>query len=55
MLNPLLPIQPNKSNNNDIAEVATMLPDDLSDEVNDNQDLDEARVIYEKMMDGTVC
>ena len=39
-------------NNN--AEVATIPPDYLSDEVIDTSDLDEARVGYEKLVDGTV-
>ena len=44
VLNALLQIQPNKSNSNAIVEGATMLPDDLSDEVSYNLDLDGARV-----------
>ena len=49
-----LPIQPDKSNSNYNAEEATM-PPDMSDEVIDTPDLDEARVLlYEKLMDGTV-
>ena len=48
-----LPIQPDKSNSNDSAEVATM-PPDMSDEVIGTPDLDEARVVYEKLVDGTV-
>ncbi len=45
-----LPIQPDKSNSNDNAEEATM-PPDMSDEVFDTPDLDEARVLYEKLVD----
>ena len=52
VLNAPLPIQTDKSNSNDNAEVAIM-PPDMSDEVSDNPDPDEARVVYEKMVDGT--
>ena len=48
-----LPIQPDKSNNNDNAEVETM-PPDMSDEVIGTLDIDEARVVYEKLVEGTV-
>ncbi len=51
VLNAPLPIQPDNSNDN--AEVATM-PPDMSDEVVGTLDLDEARVVYEKLVDGTV-
>ena len=53
VLNAPLPIQPNKSYSNDNAEVATMRPD-MSDEVIGTPDLDEAPVVYEKLLDGTV-
>ena len=55
VLNAPLPIQPDKSNSNDNAEIATM-PPDMSDEVLDTPDLDEARVVglYENLVDGTV-
>ena len=53
VLNDPLPIQPDKSNSNANAEVATM-PPDMSDEVIGTPDLDEARVVYEKLVDGTV-
>ena len=53
VLNAPLPIQPDKSNSNDNAEVATM-PPYTSDEVIDTPDLDEARAVYEKLVDGTV-
>ena len=49
-----LPIQAGKSNSNDNAEEATMPPDCISDEVIDTPDLDEASVLYEKLVDGTV-
>ena len=49
-----LPIQPDKSKSNDNAKEATMPPDCMSDEVIDTPDLDEARVLYEKLVDGTV-
>ena len=42
VLNAPLPIQTDKSNSNDNAEVAIM-PPDMSDEVSDNPDPDEAR------------
>ena len=48
-----LPIQPDKSNSNDNAEEAPM-PPCMSDELIDTPDLDEARVLYEKLVDGTV-
>ena len=48
-----LPIQPDKSNSNDNAEEATM-PPCMSDELIDTPDLEEARVLYEKLVDGTV-
>ena len=51
VLNAPLPIQPDNSNDN--AEVATM-PPDMSDEVIGTLDLYEARVVYEKLVDGTV-
>ena len=51
VLNTPLSIQPDNSNDN--AEVATM-PPDMSDEVVGTLDLDEARVVYEKLVDGTV-
>ena len=54
VLNAPLPIQPHKSNSNDNAELATMPQDDLSDEVFDNPDPDEARVVFEKLVEGTV-
>ena len=53
VLNAPLPIQPDKSNSNDNAEVPTMLPD-MSNEVIDTPELDEAQVVYEKLVDGTV-
>ena len=53
VLNAPLPIQPDKSNRNDNAEVATMRPD-MSDEVIGTPDLDEVPVVYEKLVDGTV-
>ena len=53
VLNAPLPIQPDKSNSNDNAEIATM-PPDMSEEVIGTPDLDEARVVYEKLVDGTV-
>ena len=48
-----LPIQPDKSNSNDNAEVPTM-PPYMSDDVIGTLDHDEARVVYEKLVDGTV-
>ena len=55
VLNAHLSFQPGKSNsNNNNAEEATMPPDDVSNEVIDTSDLDEARVVNEKLMDGTV-
>ena len=48
-----LPIQPDKSNSNDNAEEATM-PPCMPDELIDTPDLEEARVLYEKLVDGTV-
>ena len=54
VLNAPLPIRPRKSNSNDNAELATMPPDHLSDEVFDNPDPDEARVVFEQLVDGTV-
>ena len=54
VLNAPLPIQPHKSNSNDNAELATIPPADLSDEVIDTPDLDEARVVCAKLVDGTV-
>ena len=53
VLNDPLPIQADKSNSNDNAEESTM-PPDMSDEVIDTPDLDEAHVLYEKLVDGTV-
>ena len=53
VLNAPLPIQPDKSNSNDNAEVATMLPD-MYNEVIDTPELDEAQIVYEKMVDGTM-
>ena len=53
VLNAHLPIEPDKSNRNDNAEVATM-QSDMSEEVIGTPDLDEARVVYEKLVDGTV-
>ena len=53
VLNDPLPNQPDKSNSNDNAEEATM-PPDMSDEVIESPDLDEARLLYEKLVDGTV-
>ena len=44
MLNAPLSLQPDKSNSINNAEVATVPPEDPSDEVSNNQDLDEARV-----------
>ncbi len=52
-LNAPLPIQPDKSNINESAEVATM-PPDISDEVIGTPVFDEAPVVYEKLVDGTV-
>ena len=49
-----LPIQPDTSNSNNNPEIVTVPSDDLSDEVSDNQDLDEASVVYEKLVEGTV-
>ena len=49
-----MPSQPDKSHSNDKAEVATVPRDYLYDEVIDIPDLDEARVVYEKLVDGTV-
>ena len=54
VLNAPLSIQPDKSNSNNNADVATVPPDDLSDEVIDTPDLDETRVVNEKLVDGTV-
>ena len=54
VLNAPLSIQPDESNSNNNAEVATFPPDDLSDEVIDTTDLDETRVVNEKLVDGTV-
>ena len=48
VLNVLLPLQHDTSNSNDNVEVATMRPD-MSDEVINTPDLDEARVVYEKL------
>ena len=48
---PLL-IQPNTSNSNNNAEIATMPPYDLSDDVAIIKILDEARVVYEKLLEG---
>ena len=53
VLNAPMPIQPGISNSNDDAAVATM-PPDMSDEVIGTPDLDEARVVYEKLVDGIV-
>ena len=53
VINAPLPIEPDKSNRNDNAEVATM-QSYMSEEVIGTPDLDEARVVYEKMVDGTV-
>ena len=52
VLKALQPIQPDKSNSNNNAEVVLVPPDDLSDEVTYNQDLDKARVVYERLMEG---
>ena len=49
-----MPSQPDKSHSNDNAEVATVTRDYLSDEVIDIPDVDEARVVYGKLVDGTV-
>ena len=49
-----LPIQPDTSNSNNNPEIATVPSDDLSDEVSDNQDMDEASVVYEKLVESTV-
>ena len=49
-----LSTQPDTSNNNNNAEVATVPPGDLSDEVIDTTDLDEDHVVNEKLVDGTV-
>ena len=49
-----LSIQPDKSNSNNNAEVATVPPDDLFDEAIDTPDLEETRVVNEKLVDGTV-
>ena len=49
-----LPIQPHKSNSNDNAELVTIPPADLSDEVIDTPNLDEASVVCAKLVDGTV-
>ena len=51
-----MPSQPDKSHSNDNAEVATATAtrDYLSDEVIDIPDVDEARVVYGKLVDGTV-
>ena len=46
VINAPLPIQSDNSNSNDNAGVATIPPHDLSDEVIDTPDLDEARVVY---------
>ena len=54
VINAPLSIQRDKSNRNHNAAVATLPPDDLSDVVNDTPDVDEARVVYEKLVDGTV-
>ena len=53
VLNTPMLIQPDKSNSNDNADIATM-PPAMSDEVIDDPDLDEARLVYEKLVDGTV-
>ena len=53
VLNAPLPIEPDKSNRNDNAEVATM-QSDMSEEVIGTPDLDEARVVYEELVEGTV-
>ena len=53
-MNVLLPIQHDTSNSNDNAEVATMRPD-MSDEVINTPDLDEARVVYENWRTDCVC
>ena len=53
VINATLPIQPHKSNSNDNAKVATM-PPDISGEVVGTPDIDETRVVYEKLMEGTV-
>ena len=54
VLNAPLSIQHDTSNSNNNGEVATVPPDDLSDEVIDTPDLDETRVVNEKLVDGTV-
>ena len=54
VLNAPLSIQPDESNSNNNAEVATVPPDDLSDEAIDTPDLDETRVVNEKLVDGTL-
>ncbi len=54
ILNAPLSIQPDESNSNNNAEVATVPPDDLSDEAIDTPDLEETRVVNEKLVDGTV-
>ena len=51
VVNVLLPLQHATSNSNGNAEVTTMRPD-MSDEVINTPDLDEARVVYEKLEDG---
>ena len=53
VLNAPVPIQSDKLNSNDNAEVATM-PPYMSDEGIGTPDLDEARVVHEKLMGGTV-
>ena len=53
VLNAPLPIETDKSNRNDNAEVVTM-QSDMSEEVIGTPDLDEARVVYEKLVEGTV-
>ena len=52
VLNAPLSIQHDKSNSNNNADVATVPPDDLYDVVIDTPDVDEARVVNEKLVDG---
>ena len=54
VLNSPLPIQPDKSKSSNTTEVAILPPDDLTVEVSNKLDLDEARAVHDKLMDTTV-
>ena len=59
VLNAPLPSQHDISNNSDnaplnLADIATMPPDDQSADVCEKTDLEKVRALYEKLMDGTM-